>query len=277
MSILRGMSHPRSYLSAAIVGLLFVVAVPPSAHAQGDFQRHLTAAIRLYENLEYERALTQINLAKQLPHGAEAELELSLYEGIIQAELGQQDASIAAFKSALFVQPEVKLPVKVAPKIANLFESVRAQVQRELAAMPPKPTPQPPKPEVATSPPPAATPPAVEGSREPPDRTALRRHALIPAIAGGALVVGGGVSWALSRGQLSRLRSNDPAIQSQESVQQIVSRGNTLQTLGVTLLGVGAAGLAAAGGMYLLGAPEAPVAVGLSTDGTSALVYGRWP
>ena len=90
-------------------------------------------------------------------------------------------------------------------------------------------------------------------------------------------MVGGGISWALSRGQLSRLRDNDPAIQSQEAVQQIVSKGNTLQTLGVTLLGVGVAGLAAAGGMYLLGAPEAPVAVGLSTDGTSAIVYGRWP
>jgi hypothetical protein len=271
------MTLPRSYLSAAVVGLLFVVAVPRSAQAQGDFQRHLTAAIRLYKNLEYERALTQINLAKQLPHGPEAELELSLYEGIVQAELGQQDASIAAFKSALFVQPEAKLPVKVAPKIANLFESVRTQVQRELAAMPPKSAPQPPKPEVATSPPPAATPPSVAGSRQAPDRTVLRRHALIPAIAGGALVVGGGVSWALSRSQLSRLRGNDPAIQSQEAVQQVVSRGNTLQTLGVTLLGVGAAGLAAAGGMYLLGAPEAPVAVGLSTDGTSAVVYGRWP
>jgi hypothetical protein len=150
--------------------------------------------------------------------------------------LGEQDKCVAAFKSALLVQPEAKLPVKVAPKVTNLFESVRTQVKRELAAIPSKPSAEPPKP----APLPAAPPTVVASqAREPVD---LRQHALIPAIAGGALVVAGGICWAVSRGELSLLRNNDPGPQSTEDVQHIVSKGRTTQTLGVTLLGVGTAG-----------------------------------
>lgn len=267
-------------MSAALTaGLLIMSAVPLPARAQtSGFQRHLNAAIRLYEGLEYERALKQLKLASDAPHNSDEEVELSLYEGIIQAELGHQDESSAAFKSALLVQPDAKLPVKVAPKVSQLFESVREQAKRELAKLTPKP-PAPPKPEVSATPPPppVASTPAPTVAKEAPDRSALRRHALIPAIAGGALVVAGGVSFAMSRSELSRLRNNDSSLQSTEAVNNSVSKGKTLQTLGVALLGVGTAGLAAATGLYFLGAPPEPAAVGLATDGTSAFVYGRWP
>ncbi|MBN1210584.1 MAG: hypothetical protein JXB05_37380 [Myxococcaceae bacterium] len=274
------MTDPSRLLPATLLlGLLAVGALPSPAHAKGEFQRHLTATIRLYESLEYERALTQIRLARDLPHSPQQEIELSLYEGIILADLGRQESATAAFQSALLIQPEVALPVKVAPKVDKLFESVREQVKRELAAVAPPPEPEPPA--VAATPPPAppeattVAPLAVSSERSGPGL--LRRHALIPAIAGGTLVVAGGISWALSRGEASRLRDDDPELQSVEAVQQSVSRGRTWQTLGVTLLGVGTAGLATAAGIYLLGAPEEPVAVGLGTDGTSAFVYGRWP
>ncbi|WP_224244819.1 hypothetical protein [Hyalangium gracile] len=267
-------------MSATLVAwLLLLSAVPRPAQAQapGEFQRHLNAAIRLYQSLEYERALTQINLARGKPHSSDEEVKLSLYEGIIQAELGHQDECTAAFKSALLVQPEAKLPVKVAPKVATLFESVREQVKRELAAMPATPT----RPEVAATPPAPApatvTPSATEVSREAAGSKLLRRHALIPAIAGGALVVAGGVSYALSRGELSRLRDDDDSLQSRQAVDDTVAKGNRYQTLGVALLGVGTAGLAAAAGIYFLGAPDTPATVGLTTDGRSAFVYGRWP
>jgi hypothetical protein len=273
------MSHPRRLVSSVVVaGLIIVGTLPRPAYAQEKFQRHLNAAIRLYEGLEYERALTQLKLAADVPHNSDQEVELSLYEGIIQTDLGHQDEGTAAFKSALLVQPDAKLPVKVAPKVARLFESVRIQVQRELAAMGSKSTPQPPTPDVTAAPSsPDATTAATTVSKEAADRSSLRRRALIPAIAGGALVVAGGISWAVSRGELSRLRNNDSGLQSTEDVQHSVSRGKTFQTLGVALVGVGTAGLAAATGLYFLGAPQTPVSVGLTTDGTSAVVYGRWP
>jgi hypothetical protein len=271
------MSDPRRLLPAMLVaGLLALGVLPLPAHAQGKFERHLTAAVRLYQSLEYERALTQIELARKLPHSSEQEVELSLYEGIILAESGKQESSAAAFKSALLVQPEAALPVKVSPKVKSLFESVREQVVRELAALAPKP--EPPKVEPAPPPPaPIAAAPPMAVASQSSLRTSLRSAAPIMAIAGGTLVVAGGISWAISRSELNRLRSDDLTLNSREAVNQSVSKGRTWQTAGVTLLGVGTAGLLAAAGGFLLGTSEEPMAVGLGTDGTSAFVYGRWP
>lgn len=64
-----------------VAGLLAVGVLPRPAHAQGKFERHLIAAARLYQSLEYERALTQIELARKLPHSSEQEVELSLNSG----------------------------------------------------------------------------------------------------------------------------------------------------------------------------------------------------
>jgi hypothetical protein len=271
------MNDPRRLLPVLLVaGVLAVGLLPRPAHAQGKFERHYNAVVRLYEALEFERALTQIELARKQPHTSEQEVELSLYEGIILAESGQQDASSSAFKSALLVQPEAKLPVSVSPKVSTLFESIREDVKRELAALAPKQ--EPPKQEPPPQPPPTpvATPPAAVATQSPVLK-GLRSAAPVTAIAGGALVVAGGISYALSRGELGRLRDNDSALNSQEAVDKSVSKGRTLQTVGVSLVGVGTAGLIAAAGGYLLGSPKEPVAVGLGTDGTSAFVFGRWP
>jgi hypothetical protein len=69
----------------------------------------------------------------------------------------------------------------------------------------------------------------------------------------------------------------DPRIETREDMQRSVSRGSTWQTVGVSLIGVGVVGLTTAAGMYALGAPDSPVAMGVSTHGTSAFVHGRWP
>jgi hypothetical protein len=166
--------------------------------------------------------------------------------------------------------------VSVSPKVSTLFESIREDVKRELAALAPKQ--EPPKQEPPPQPPPTpvATPPAAVATQSPVLK-GLRSAAPVTAIAGGALVVAGGISYALSRGELGRLRDNDSALNSQEAVDKSVSKGRTLQTVGVSLVGVGTAGLIAAAGGYLLGSPKEPVAVGLGTDGTSAFVFGRWP
>lgn len=274
------MSDPRRLLSLWLVAGLLALAVlprPASAQgAQGKFERHLTAAARLYEALEYERALTQIELARKQPHTSDQEVELSLYEGIILAESGKQESSAAAFKSALLVQPDAKLPVKVSPKVNASFEAVREKVNRELAALAPKEPPkvEPPPPQPA--PPPQAEPPPAVATQSPVLK-GLRRAAPITAIAGGTLFVAGGISYALSRSELSRLRGDGADLQSQEAVDKAESKGRTLQTVGVGLALAGTAGLLTAAGGFLLGSPEEPVAVGVGTDGTSAFVFGRWP
>jgi tetratricopeptide (TPR) repeat protein len=269
----------------------------PTPATSGEVRDYVVSINRLYENLEYERALQQIERAKRLAQGAEDEVVLSLYEGIILSEMGRKDEATAAFKSALFLRPDAKLPVKVAPKLETNFESVRRTVKKQMGPMlaqreaerraaeaaPPQPEPQAPQAKV-TPPPSEVAPPVAASPLAPTPSTAevspsggLRSKAYLPAIAGGVLVVAGGVSYGLARAEHSRLLDGDPDLRTPEDVRGSVSRGKTLQAVGFGLMGVGVVGLGVSAGMYLLGAPEKPLALGVSTDGTSAFVYGRWP
>jgi tetratricopeptide (TPR) repeat protein len=109
-----------------------LVALAVLAQAD-DVQRYLTAASRLYENLEYERALEQLDRAKKLSRGIEDDVTVALYEGAIRADMGQDEQARAAFKTGLYLRPDAKLPVKVSPKVEQQFEDVRVAVKKELA------------------------------------------------------------------------------------------------------------------------------------------------
>lgn len=300
---------PGTVLRSRTLGPLGVVALamlllhPVSASAQDDTEAraYLLSVKRLYEDLEYESALTQISRARAVTHAPANLTALALYEGIILAELSRWEESAAAFKKALRQQPGAKLPVKVAPKVAQHFESARQSVKQELAASQspperPKPATPPPDrpvnerkpPPVASSvlpepkPQPPAAPPRVSSSLEAEpsvteSRSFARPQFLVPAIGGGVLMVLGGTSWALSRQELSRLNNDDPSLATPADVRQAASRGRTLQSIGVGLLGVGVAGLGFAWGWYALGSPSNETALSVGTDGTSAFVQGRWP
>jgi tetratricopeptide (TPR) repeat protein len=264
--------------------LLAVALVMPRSGraAESDMRAYLLSINRLYEDLEYERALAQIDRAKPLARTTEENTTLSLYEGVILADMNRWDDSAAAFKEALFLRPDAKLPVKVSPKVEQHFESVREKVLKELNASGVKP--------VLEPPPPGVTPPGSTGAAStalpvearPMAPPALARRSLsspqvlIPAISGGALLVAGGTSWALSRRELSRLRQSDPSLLTRAEAHQSASRGSTYQSLGIGLLGAGLAGLGVAAGFYLL-PPSKQLALGISTDGTSAMVHGRLP
>src|SRR5207248_11124438 len=81
-----------------------------------DVTRYLTAASRLYENLEYERSLEQLDRAKKVSRGIEDDVTIALYEGVIRADMGQSEQSEAAFKTGLYLKPDAKLPVTTSPK-----------------------------------------------------------------------------------------------------------------------------------------------------------------
>ncbi|MBN8465241.1 hypothetical protein JYJ95_01865 [Corallococcus exiguus] len=257
---------------------------------------HLEAIASLYEELEFESALGQLATARRQATGPEDDAELSLWEGLLLAELIRTEEASAAFTTALVLRPDAQLPVKVSPKVSNQFESLRKAVKSTQQARRGVPNPSP-TPRQATdapregappaSPPRIASPASVEVALapiEPPlqvtqetRKSSLRSNAYIPAIAGGALTVAGGISWALSRGELSKFRNADPSLANFADIDRAASRGRTLQAAGVGLLGVGVLGLGLATGMYLIGAPEKSLAMQMGTDGRSALVYGRWP
>jgi hypothetical protein len=100
---------------------------------------------------------------------------------------------------------------------------------------------------------------------------------LVSAAAGGSLLATGGLFFGLSKGERARLRASDARLGTLEDVRRSASRGQTYQTLGLGLMGAGLVGLGVATGLHLLGKPEEPVSLTVSTDGTSAFVQGRWP
>lgn len=294
----------RSWKRSMAVLLGCLVLMPPGAGAQekpsGKVRNYVLSARRLYEDLEYERALEQLSRAKRFSRTEADDVLLSLYEGLILADLGKQDGANAAFKAALFLQPDAKLPLKVAPKVQQQFEAARTQVQRELAkqeprqpvaqAKPPETKPAETKPaeakppqdvpvrapvaELKPTPPPVAAPVA-----EVPGTRSLRSRAWVPATAGGVLVVAGAGLFVMAKSEQSKLRNDDASLATEADVEGAVSRGRTFQTVGLGLAGAGVLGLGVATGMYLLGASPEPekVGLGVGTDGTSAFVFGRWP
>jgi tetratricopeptide (TPR) repeat protein len=130
------MTPSKSSLWAVLAALLVLGTVPAAAQATGDeVQRYLNAAARLYENLDYERALEQLARAKRYGRGVDDDVLIALYEGVILADLGRKEDALSAFRTGLLLRPDAKLPVKVSPKVAKDFELVRGEVQRELAPL----------------------------------------------------------------------------------------------------------------------------------------------
>jgi hypothetical protein len=282
--------------------------MPAQAEVESGVRAYLLSVNRLYQDLEYERALAQITRARSLTPTVVEDVALSLYEGIILADMNRWEESAGAFKEALFIQPAAKLPVKVSPKVERHFEKVRQAVKQELTAHTPPAASSPPKqpsPQSESKPDPTVaaptrlipdapsskqplknedlspTPPTI--SELPSEQVQVARRGLLnpqvlaPAIGGGVLMAVGGTSWALSRRELSRLRTNDPDLRTREEVRSSASRGRTYQSVGVGMLGAGLVGLGVAAGLHFFGTPSTEAALGVSTNGTSAFVHGRWP
>ena len=111
-------------------------AVAGSAHAQANpFDTYLNAAVRLYESLDYEAALEQLEKAKKLSRGVDDDAQLFLYEGVFRMDLGQSEQAKQAFKTGLLLKPDAALQVKVSPKVRAEVEKIREQVKKELAPM----------------------------------------------------------------------------------------------------------------------------------------------
>ncbi|MCE9672685.1 hypothetical protein LY474_33240 [Myxococcus stipitatus] len=263
----------RPFLAVVVVLSLGGPLLPRVASAEppGSVQTYVLSATRLYNDLEYEGALEQISRAKRHSRSETDDALLSLYEGVILADLGRGPSSDAAFKAALFLQPDAKLPLTVSPKVSERFEQLRGQVKRELEAAAVRNRASAP-PAVVVAPPATSTPEVRAGASR------LER-AWLPAAIGGGLLAGSGVTFLLARSQHSKLTDKDTDLETVPDVKDTSSKGKTYQTVGVVLAGAGVVGLGVAAGMYLWGAPSRSPETGLvlSTDGTSAFVSGRWP
>jgi len=220
----------REHLLAAAAVWLWAIAAPAAAGASGaagnDVQRYIQAAAKLYESLDYDQALEQLAHAKALAVRADDGVEISLYEGIIYADMsGHRDQSQAAFRAALLLRPDARLPVKVSPKVEKEFEQLRKQVtqeqakeqkeqaKRKVASKPPSPAASD-RPVAGAPPTPPSLVPLEPSGRGPAPSSGFSafgvRVPLVPAALGGVAVaagVGGTVFGLMTRHSLEQAQS----------------------------------------------------------------------
>ncbi|WP_225413256.1 tetratricopeptide repeat protein [Stigmatella hybrida] len=164
-------------LCGVVSGLLLLV-LPLVVLAQGKdtAQSHIDAARRFYEELEYERAMEELDRAQRRARTQDEFSSILLYEGVILAELGRMEEAAAAFQASLNLLPGATLPLVVSPKIQKQFEAARQEAQRDLArvtpSLPPAPAEDKPEPSPAwvASPPsaPVQAPPALASTAPAP-------------------------------------------------------------------------------------------------------------
>ncbi len=103
--------------------------------------------------------------------------------------------------------------------------------------------------------------------------SSLRRKAWAPAVAGGALIIGGAVMVGLAYGKKSEIEARPAG----SNVEDLRGAGSTYQSVGWIGLGLGVAALAGAGAMYVFGeAPVTPVAV-VTPTGAGFALGGTFP
>jgi tetratricopeptide (TPR) repeat protein len=120
--------------TAKVVGLMMVLAPLWMAHGQDQAARYIAAGERLYESLEYERALAQFAQARRLPRTLAEDVRIALFDGLILSDIGMHEEARAAFKTGLLLDPEARLPVRTTPRVELEFEGIRKKVREELAA-----------------------------------------------------------------------------------------------------------------------------------------------
>ncbi|WP_375768605.1 hypothetical protein NR798_44155 [Archangium gephyra] len=242
---------------------------------KADFKSLFAAAVRSYQSFEYERALEQLSRAKALAQGVEQEVAVALYQGIVQAELGQRDESLAAFRTGLYLKPDAALPVKVSPKVERDFEDVRQSVLSDLGT-PAEGSPEP----AATAQAPADRPvqsPGLTARVEPPPRApAYVPSASTPPPSGprvlpllflGAGAVAGGAASFFGLQSSANLRSAIDADYYDVRASQLkAAEGNAL--IANILFGTASAAALGAIATFLIpGSPSAPASA--STGGGS--------
>ncbi len=229
-----------------------------------EFRSRLKAAAQLYEELEYEQALKALGKAKELATTDDERAEVSVYEGIVLADLGQRKQALKAFQEALSLRPDARLPVRVSPKVARDFEDVRGTVQSAPPEAVAKPSPSgaEDRPLLSSeqnasalvtspaSPPPLAA-AGLQAAATPQEHTGPRIGPLPVALLGAGVLTASVGSYYALRSRSSIQNARDAHTVSAQSGHLEVARG---QALGANILfGVAATAVTGAVITYFLG------------------------
>lgn len=99
-----------------------------SALAAGQPNPYLSQAKVFYQGLEYEKCLTRLDQATKWNSGLNEEVEVQLYFGLCNFNMGNADEAKRRFELALKLDGNLQLPPYTSPRIAELFETSRKRI-----------------------------------------------------------------------------------------------------------------------------------------------------
>jgi tetratricopeptide (TPR) repeat protein len=116
---------------------------PPAASAvtvkDVNANAHLGAAVRLYQKLDLDAALAELQLAEEGARGNEEDtVQVLIYRGLIFSETGKLSAASDQFKRALAVRPWAEVPEGTSPRIAKNFSDARKSLWGMASVKPPQ-------------------------------------------------------------------------------------------------------------------------------------------
>jgi hypothetical protein len=100
---------------------------------------HLGAAIRLYQKLDLDAALAELQLAEAGARDNEDErVQVLIYRGLIFSETGKLNEASDQFKRALAIRPWAEVPPDTSPRIAKNFNDARKSLWGMANVKPPQ-------------------------------------------------------------------------------------------------------------------------------------------
>ena len=138
----------RLFLSAALLAALSAAAAeetPAPAASSGVTVRdvstnaHLAAAMRLYQKLDLDAALAELQLAEVDAKDSQDEtVQVLIYRGLIYSETGKLSEASDQFKRALAIRPWAEVPPDTSPRIAKNFSDARKSLWGMASVKPPQ-------------------------------------------------------------------------------------------------------------------------------------------
>src|SRR5882762_10228828 len=117
----------RLFLSAALLAALSAAAAGSGVTVKDvSANAHLAAAMRLYQKLDLDAALAELQLAEvDAKESQDETVQVLIYRGLIYSETGKLGDASDQFKRALAVRPWAEVPADTSPRIAKNFSDAR--------------------------------------------------------------------------------------------------------------------------------------------------------
>ncbi|MGZ6125360.1 MAG: hypothetical protein ACXWLR_10405 [Myxococcales bacterium] len=138
-------------------------APAPAGQPVATNNAHLAAAIRLYQKLDLDAALAELQLAESgAKENQDDMVQVLVYRGLIYSETGKLSDGTDQFKRALAIRPWAEVPAETSPRIAKNFGDARRSLWGMASVRPPQKRIAPPDPQPGAVPASAASPAAPE-------------------------------------------------------------------------------------------------------------------